>query len=194
MRLAILIKCLTMDRKAMSAMYLFAFICIASALEFNWLTQANARITNVEANRKHLPISRPESRGVFDFTAILPMKSHSDLMQSRSDSVSTDLPVDVQGLRIDPDSAPAKVLPFTDRTIELRGRYPAIKDWLNQQLADHSGVALLTLDLRRGEVSPVGAASNASVNATVRLRQYMRPRLTSTLGQPPQAPGTTAFP
>lgn len=178
----------------MLTIFVFALIFAASAAQLRSWVQVQARIAMNKAHYESSLTLQRENRNAPDLAMGFPAKSRIDLTHIRVDTHPPDFPIVVRGLRIDNESATALRLPFTDQTIELRGRYPAIKDWLNQQLADHPGVVLLTLDLRRDTASPAGGAPNSSVNATARLRQYVRPRLTGTLGQPPQAPGTTAFP
>lgn len=69
-------------------------------------------------------------------------------------------------------AATDRLLGRSDMSLQVRGRYADVKNWLRELLARYPSLALLGMDLHR-DPAPVADG----IQATVRLRLYAQPRL-----------------
>ncbi len=72
----------------------------------------------------------------------------------------------------------------TDLSLQVQGRYPALKGWLRELMARYPSLALLGMDLRR-DAGPVAGPAADQVQATLRLRLYAQPLRVAAAGSAP---------
>lgn len=139
---------------------------------WQWRAGGIALDRQIAAARAASPPTRASEpiRAGNDFTAQWPRDIAADAMTSLGQRTAQLHGLSVRQITVAPLPADAQ-LTRAELVVELKGTYPALKGWLNDNVNARTGVALGALELRRSE----GSAS-ADVDARVRLQAHARPR------------------